>query len=90
MRTIGLDAVPVTGFVDAQSVAAEEAGRYLKDPMILSWLDRKEGRHFPDVECCGDGDKESWEIYAESRGGEVRVEVGGSYVFIFREGLASS
>jgi len=29
--------------------------------------------------------KESWEIYAESRGGAVRIEIANQYTFIFRD-----
>ena len=73
-------------FEEAQELASTEALKYLKEPMTLSWLDRKVDRHFPNVDCCQEDGKESWEIYAESRGGTVRVEVGEWYVFIFREG----
>jgi len=74
-------------FDAAQVLASAEAGRYLNDPMILSWLNRKTGQHSPPVDCCQEEGKETWEIYAESRGGTLRVEVGDEYVFIFREGL---
>ncbi len=73
-------------FEEAQNLATKEAQNHLKDPILLSWLNRKTGRHFPNVECCGDECKTSWEIYAESRGGNVRVEVGQDYIFIFGEG----
>jgi hypothetical protein len=86
MRISRLEARPGLEFGAAQALAKAEAGRSLDEPMILSWLDRRAGRHSPDVDCCGDGGKEAWEIYAESRGGAVRVEVGDEYVFIFREG----
>jgi hypothetical protein len=55
--------------------------------MILSWLNRKTGQHSPDVACCQEDGKESWEIYAESRGGKLRTEVDDQFVFIFREGI---
>jgi hypothetical protein len=73
-------------FKAAQALAKIEAGRIFIEPMALSWLDRRTGRHSPDVDCCGQEGKEAWEIYAESRGGALRVEVGDEYVFIFREG----
>jgi len=74
-------------FDAAQSLASAEANKHLTDPMLLSWLNLKTGRHSPNVECCQEDGKEAWEIYAESRGGTLRVEVGNKYVFIFREGL---
>jgi len=77
-------------FNRAQTLARAKAGKYLKDPMALSWLNRKTGRHSPDVDCCQEEGKETWEIYAESRGGTLRVEINGQYVFIFREGLGTN
>ena len=71
----------------AQSVACVQAAESLTDPMILSWLNYKTGRHSPDLDCCQEEGKETWEIYAESRGGTLRVEIDNQYVFIFREGI---
>lgn len=87
METLRIKHGPGLGFDEAYCFAREEALKHLYDPMSLSWLDRKTGRHSPDVDCCREEDKESWEIYAESRGGELRIEVGDEYIFIFREGL---
>jgi hypothetical protein len=86
MRVLQLGGQPGIGFGAAQAAAKTEADRILSEPMILSWLDRRTGQHSPPVDCCGDEGKEAWEIYAETRGGTLRVEVGGDYVFIFREG----
>lgn len=86
MQVSRLEAGRGTEFDAAQALAKGEAGRFLGEPMVLSWLNRRTGRHSPDVDCCGEEGKEAWEIYAESRGGTVRVEVGDEYVFIFREG----
>ena len=87
MRTLRLKVNENLGFDEAQVLAVEEASRHLKDPMVLGWLNRTTGRHSPDVDCCQAEGKETWEIYAESRGGSVRVEAGNQFVFIFREGL---
>lgn len=86
MKTVKLKPKIDLGFEEAQELATEETRKHLKEPMTLSWLDRKVDRHFPNVDCCQEDGKDSWEIYAESRGGNVRVEVGEWYVFIFREG----
>ncbi|NQT74297.1 MAG: AF1514 family protein [Chloroflexi bacterium] len=86
MNTVTVKSDTSLVFEQAQELANTEARKYLKDPMTLSWLDRILDRHFPNVDCCQEDGKESWEIYAESRGGDVRVEVGEWYVFIFREG----
>ena len=87
MRTLRLEPGRELGFNEARSLANQEAGKYMADPMMLSWLNRKTGQHSPDVECCQEDGKETWEIYAESRGGRVRVEIDDEYVFIFRDGL---
>lgn len=87
MQTFTMDTKEVLAFSRARDLAVIEAGTHLADPMILGWLDRRTGQHFPNVDCCQEEGKETWEIYAESRGGTVRVEVGEQYVFIFREGL---
>ena len=87
METLKIIHRPDIGFDEAIGFAREEALKHLSDPMLLSWLDRKTGKHSPDVDCCREEGKESWEIYAESRGGKLRIEVGDDYVFIFREGL---
>ena len=81
--------VPDTGFNAARVLAGSEASHFLPDPMLLSWLNRKTGQHSPNVDCCQQEGKEAWEIYAESRGGTLRVEVGDDYVFIFREGITA-
>jgi len=90
MQTVRLKAEEDLGFMAAQKLAAGEAGKYLADPMALAWLNRLTGRHSPDVDCCQEEGKETWEIYAESRGGTLRLEINDQYVFIFREGLKTS
>ena len=87
MRILKLATKEELSFDEAKIMATDEAAKHLEAPMILSWLNRKTGRHSPDVDCCQAEDKESWEIYAESRGGTTRIEIDDHYVFIFREGL---
>ncbi|OGN94972.1 MAG: hypothetical protein A2Z75_08540 [Chloroflexi bacterium RBG_13_50_10] len=89
MKTLRLCLGEDIQFHEAQNIANAEAAKYLTDPMVLSWLNRKTGRHSPDVDCCREEGKEAWEIYAESRGGTLRVEMASQYVFIFREGLGN-
>ncbi|UCC60544.1 MAG: AF1514 family protein [Dehalococcoidia bacterium] len=89
MRTLKLEVDENLGFDEAQVLAVTEASKHLKDPMVLGWLNRTTGRHSPDVDCCQAEGKETWEIYTESRGGSIRVEVGSQYVFVLREGLAA-
>lgn len=89
MHTLKLEVTENLGFDEAKVLAVAEASKSLKDPMVLGWLNHRTGRHSPDVDCCQAEGKETWEIYAESRGGSVRVEAGSQYVFILREGLAA-
>jgi hypothetical protein len=87
MKILRLETDQELGFDEARTLANEEAGKYIGDPMILSWLNRRTGQHSPATDCCQEEGKETWEIYAESRGGTVRTEVDDQYVFIFGEGL---
>ncbi len=87
MKTVKLKSHREFAFREARSIANQEAIKYIEDPMILSWLNRKTGQHSPDVNCCQEDGKESWEIYAESRGGNLRIEVDDQFVFILREGI---
>ncbi|MBW2016690.1 MAG: AF1514 family protein [Deltaproteobacteria bacterium] len=70
-------------FDKAKELAKELARRRYGDPMLLAWYDMKSGRFSPEVECCG-GEKPSWLIYAESRGGDIVIDVNDlEYVFVF-------
>ena len=86
MKTLQLTTDTGLDFDEAKRIATVEAAKHLSEPMALSWLNRRTGKHSPDVECCQEDGKESWEIYAESRGGTVRVKIADQYVFIFTEG----
>ena len=87
VQTIRLEVNQEVEFDEARAVAAGEAATRIADPMLLAWLNRITGRHSPDLDCCQAEGKETWEIYAESRGGSLRIESGDRYVFVFREGL---
>ena len=70
-------------FQTARDLAFEVARQHGSDPMLLAWFDRKRQRYSPQVECCGE-DKPSWLVYAESRGGDIVVDINDlEYVFIF-------
>ena len=52
--------------------------------MLLAWYDRGAGTFSPQVTCCGD-DKPAWLIYAESRGGDLVIDINEeAYVFVYR------
>lgn len=66
-------------FANAERVAKEIAeGR--GNAILLAYYDNSSGARFPNVDCCGE---RSWEIYAKSRGGNLKVIVG-SFEFVFR------
>lgn len=72
-------------FKRAKTDAFEKAKEIASDPMLLAWYDKKTGRYFPDVECCGE-EKPSWMIYAESRGGDIVIDINnGEYVFMYTD-----
>ena len=51
--------------------------------MLLSWYQGKTGESYPNLEC-GPVDKPAWIIFAESRGGDLTIDInGGQYVFIY-------
>lgn len=83
LREIGLE---VSGmeldFEAAQSLAQAAARRYAEDAMLLAWFDRSRGKESPQVPECRH--KPGWLAYAESHGGDLRIDVNrGAYVFIF-------
>jgi len=60
---------------------AREAGA---EPMLLAWYNRGTGAFSPQVPCCGN-DKPAWLIYAESRGGDLIIDINDeAYVFVYR------
>jgi hypothetical protein len=53
--------------------------------MLLAWYEKKTGRYSPPVECCGK-EKPSWVVYAESRGGNITIDINKEeYVFIYAD-----
>ena len=74
---------PKLDFVEAKDFAKQKAREICFDPMLLSWYQGKTGESYPNIEC-GPGDKPAWIIYAESRGGDLTIDINeGQYVFIF-------
>jgi hypothetical protein len=86
MRAVGLE---VSGteldFEAAQALAQTAARRYAEDAMLLAWFDRERGKESPEVPECQR--KPGWIAYAESHGGDLKIDVNrGAYVFIFATG----
>ena len=70
-------------FAEAKNLAKQKAKETCADPMLLSWYQGKTGESYPNLEC-GPGDKPAWIVYAESRGGDLTIDINeGQYVFIY-------
>ena len=74
-------------FARARAIAEARARQEAADPMLLAWYDRGTGAFSPQVTCCGD-DKPAWLIYAESRGGDLVIDINQeAYVFVYLRGF---
>jgi len=74
---------PNLDFAEAKDMAKQKAKEICADPMLLSWYQGKTGESYPNLEC-GPGDKPAWIVYAESRGGDLIIDINeGQYVFIY-------
>ena len=70
-------------FAAAKDNAKQKAKEICDDPMLLSWYQGKTGESYPNLEC-GPGDKPAWIVYAESRGGDLTIDINkGQFVFIY-------
>jgi hypothetical protein len=71
-------------FYGAKKMADVEAGKITAEPMLLAWYNGKTGEFLPRVMCCGE-DKPAWLIYAETRGGNICIDINNEeFVFIYR------
>jgi len=67
----------------AKKIADNKAKEICSDAMLLAWFDKKTGEVSPRVECCRE-DKPGWLVYAESRGGDIVIDINDEeYVFIY-------
>ncbi|MEE4600690.1 MAG: AF1514 family protein [Desulfobacteraceae bacterium] len=74
---------PALDFEAAKDIAKQRAKEICDDPMLLSWYQGKTGESYPNLEC-GPGDKPAWIVYAESRGGDIIIDINqGLFVFIY-------
>ena len=74
---------PELEFAAAKEIAMQKAKEICDDPMLLSWYQGKTGESYPNLEC-GPGDKPAWIVYAESRGGDLTIDINeGQFVFIY-------
>jgi hypothetical protein len=61
---------------------AKEDGQ-VPEPVLMAWCDRKSGRVSPVIE--GSDPRSRWHDYGLSHGGELEVDVGDSYAFIYAD-----
>jgi hypothetical protein len=70
-------------FARARALAEARAREAGGEPMLLAWYNRVTGEFSPQVTCCGE-DKPTWLIYAESRGGNLVIDINDeAYVFVY-------
>jgi hypothetical protein len=75
----------VPDFLEAKSIADEKAREMFAEPMLLAWFDKKSGKFAPEQICC-DRDKPTWLVYAESRGGNLAVDINDeNFIFVYRD-----
>lgn len=74
---------PNLDFSQAQTLARRRAGEVCAEPLLLAWCDRTRGAFSPNITCCRE-DQPSWLTYAESRGGDIVININDlDYVFVF-------
>ncbi len=77
---------PALDLKSARDVADGRAAELAADPMLIAWYDAKTGMFSPTVECCSE-EKPGWLVYAESRGGDLVIDVNKEeYVFVYHRG----
>jgi hypothetical protein len=70
-------------FPRAKALADQEARKVTAEPILLAWYNGKTGDFLPQVMCCGE-DKPAWLIYAESRGGNICIDINNEeFIFIY-------
>ena len=69
-------------FADVRAAARDRAREINPQAMMLAWFNERTGKGYPDYECSSE--RPFWEMFAESRGANLRIEVNnGAYVFMF-------
>ncbi len=72
-------------FSRARVLAERKAAEMGTDPTLLAWYKADTGEFSPRVTCCHD-DKPAWLIYAESRGGDLVIDINEEeFVFVFKD-----
>ncbi|MDJ0784399.1 MAG: AF1514 family protein [Desulfosarcinaceae bacterium] len=70
-------------FVTAKTLAKSKALEINPDAMMLSYYDDRKAEGFPNYDC-GSRSKPPWEVFAESRGCNLIIDVDdGDYLFFY-------
>ena len=72
---------PQLDFENARVAAKEKALAINRNAMQLAWFDNKKGEGFPNYDC-GAADRPPWEIFADSRGANLIIDINDS-AFVF-------
>ncbi len=74
---------PDLDFNTARDRAKVEALAVNRNAMQLAWYNGQTGQGFPDYDC-GSGDRPPWQVFADSRGGNLTIDVNdGTFIFIY-------
>ena len=74
---------PALDFVDAKNLAKSKAREINPDAMMLSYYDDRREEGFPNYDC-GSNTLPPWEVFAESRGCNLIIDVDdGDYLFFY-------
>ena len=70
-------------FNTARDRAKAKALAINRNAMQLAWYNDQTGQGFPDYDC-GPGDRPPWQVFADSRGGNLTIDVNdGTFIFIY-------
>jgi len=73
----------VLGFYSAKLRADQIAKESAENPILLAWYDSRSDRFSPDVTCCSE-EKPGWLVYAETRGGNITIDINDKqYIFVY-------
>ena len=71
-------------FASIKQIADDKAKEFASHPMLLAWYNGRTGDFVPKAEC-GNGPKPGWIVYAETRGGDIVIDINEErYVFIYK------
>lgn len=88
MRTAHIFPAADLDYLKAAQLAATlaDADTEVIEPVLVAWYDRKSARMSPAIE--GADLRTRWHDYGASHGGELEIDVGGDYKFIYAESSA--